>query len=227
MNRRKIAWWSLGALLVLAIVAYVVAWFTPIIGVGRVEVAGQMHADETAIVEATGIRVGDNFLRVDSAAAARGVAGVPWVNKVTVERALPNVVRVSVEEHRAVAYVPNGGNPLAVNDQGLVFLQGQQPEGVPAIEGVAAEDTESIAGVARALEALVPELRGQVQRVEVPDRESLTLVFPEERRVFWGSAERAAEKAEATRIVLTRGGQAWNVSNPALPTVRDEFQPQG
>lgn len=212
---------ALGVLAVLVVVAY----FVPLLSVKEVKVEGAQHADPAAVSESAEISAGDNMLRVDTAGAAQRVSQVPWIDKVTVSRSWPNTISIEVVENKAVGYVMDGDTPNAVSADGRVFLQGAQPEGVPEFERAKLEDTAAIAAAAEAVAALPDDLRGQLERVEVPDAESVALFFPEGREVYWGSSERADEKAEATRIVLTREGARWNVSNPAMPTVRDYVPP--
>lgn len=215
MRRR---WVGLGLLLVCIVAAAV--YFLPVLGVSKIEVAGAKSADVAAVQEATGIHAGDNMFHLNTTAAARGVSQVPWVEKVTVNRAWPTTVKVEITEHRAVGFLLDNGTPLAVDDHGDIFLSGVQPEGAKKIDKASKDDADAIRAAATALAALPDDVRGQVEKVEAASAEKITLDFPNGRTVYWGSSERASEKAEATRIVLGREGAKWNVSNPAMPTVK-------
>lgn len=197
-----------------------VLFFIPILGVSTVNVEGAKNADKNAVVEASGVRPGENMFRVDAGAAARAVAQVPWVEKVTVSRKWPTEIAISITEHEPLAFVMDGDNPMLVDAEGKIFLAGVKPEGIVEIANTEASDTQAVEVAAKAVAALVPEVRGQLERVEAPSAESVKLFFPEGRTVFWGSKENTPEKAEATRIVLQREGAQWNVSNPSMPTVR-------
>ena len=218
------ALWGGGAVL-LAVVIVAVAYLFPILSVSSIKVNGTVHADVNAIRDESGISEGDNMLRVDTARVASNVSQVPWVDKVTVSRSWPTAVKIDVVENVPVGYVMDGSTPLVVNAEGRVFLQGVQPEGVLEFVDTPSDDTDAIRAGATAVAALPDDVRGQLERIEVPDAESVLLFFSEGRRVFWGTAERAEEKAEATRVVLSQEGSDWNVSNPAMPTVRDYVPP--
>lgn len=204
-------------------IAAAVVFFFPVITVNKVEVQGARNADVTAIEDAAGITPGENMLRIDPAAAAQRVAKVPWVEKVTVARNWPRTVDITVTEHDAVGYIKDGSTPLAVDSHGSIFLSGIQPPGAVEFARVKPDDEQAIKAAAGAVASLVPELRQQLEQVDVPNAEAVTLKFKDNKTVFWGSADREKEKAEATRIVLSREGQEgtkWNVSNPAMPSVR-------
>lgn len=213
--------WIIAALATLVASVAVAAYFFPIVTVSKVEVVGAKNAEVLAVKEATGINNGENMLRVDTVAAARGVSAVPWVEKVTVSRSWPTAITVDITEHHAVGYVMDGDTPNVVDSHGRVFLAGVQPEEAVEFDQASRDDEAALEAAAAAVVALHPEVRAQLEKVEVPTAENLTMLFSEGRTVTWGSAERAAEKAEATRIVLGREGNTWNVSNPAMPTVRN------
>ena len=210
----------IAALVVLLAIAGSCVYFIPLVKVKNIEVHGATNADTAQVAEATGISVGENMLRVDSAAAAKNVASVPWVEKVTVSRSWPSTITVDVTEHQPVGYVKDKGTPLAVNEHGQVFLSGAQPEGAVEFRNVKADDAAAIEAAAQAVVALQPQVREQLEYMSVKNAESIELHFREDRTVFWGSADRAREKAEATRVVLLRDGAEWNVSNPAIPTLK-------
>ena len=218
-NRRRIPLAVALVVLLVAILA-VCAYFFPLLTVKNIEVEGAVHADTEQVKTATGIPAGENMFRVDSATAAQNVAVQPWVEKATVSRSWPNTVTVSITEHQAVGYLKDKGDPLAVNAQGKTFLRGVQPEGAAEFRDVKADDSAAIAAAAKAVAALKPENREHLEYVSVKNAERIEMHFADDRVVFWGSADRASEKAEATWVVLQREGARWNVSNPAMPTLK-------
>lgn len=204
--------------LVLLLVAGV--YFFPVVKVSSIEVAGTENADASAVKEAADSGMNANMFRVNTGQIAGKVAQVPWVKQVTVSRAWPTTLKVEVQEHQPVAYFREGQDISAVDDSGTVFLKGVDPKGAKEITNVKGDDAKAIAAAVTAIKSLHPKVREGLERVEAKTAESLVLYFPEGKAVTWGSAERADEKAEATRVVLTQDGKKWNVSNPAMPSGR-------
>ncbi|MCX2163161.1 hypothetical protein HMPREF3098_08400 [Corynebacterium sp. HMSC28B08] len=213
---KKIIAGVIAAIVVVAIALYAF----PVLKVSSIEVEGVQNADAGVVKEAASVGSSANMLRVDTDAVAEKVAQVPWVEQVTVSRAWPSTLKVQVTEHTPVAYFRNGNEVSAVNEAGKVFLKGVAPEGAKEIAGVKPEDSKAITAATTAITALHPKVREKLERVEAKTAESLVLQFAEGKTVVWGSAERASEKAEATRVVLTQEGKKWNVSNPAMPSGR-------
>jgi cell division protein FtsQ len=220
---RRRRWLIPAVVVVVVIVAALVVYVSPLFHVRSVEVEGTRNLSADEVQEASGVREGESLVRLDTGAAASRVSGLPWTDSVTVSRSWPSTVHISVTEHEAVGVIDDGGQPAVVDRQGRVFLRGVTLDGVKPVKA-RVDDSGAVGAAAKALAAVSDLDRGlydQIESVDAPGGSDVRLLFPEGREVYWGSGDRAPEKAEATRIVLTRDGTTWNVSNPALPSVRD------
>jgi len=191
--------------------------------VKKVQVDGAVNQDSASVQDASGINDGDRMAGVDTGSAASAVSTLPWVDTVTVSRSWPSTVKITVTEHTAVGVLDDGGTPVVVDSEGRQFLRDAQPEGATPMR-VSSTDQDAVTAAAEvllALDHMDPGFRAGVTEIDAPASDSVTLKFGDDREVFWGTSDRADEKAEATRIVLTREGARWNVSNPAQPSVRD------
>jgi cell division protein FtsQ len=191
--------------------------------VKKVQIDGTVNQDAASVQDASGIDDGDRMAGIDTGSAASAVSSLPWVDTVTVSRSWPSTVKITVTEHTAVGVLDDGGTPVAVDTGGHQFLRDARPEGATPMR-VSSTDQDAVtaaAEVLRAQDEMDPEFRAGVTEVDAPASDSVTLKFGDDREIFWGTSDRADEKAEATRIVLTREGARWNVSNPAQPAVRD------
>lgn len=125
------------ATLVLAVLAVavgvVVATRTPLLDVDRVTVSGAERTEVDAVVEASGVELGEPLVSVSADAVARRVERLPWVATARVERSWPSTVKVHVSERVPVATVQVTDDHAA-----LVDAEGQ----VLAIEARAADDAD-------------------------------------------------------------------------------------
>lgn len=79
-----------------------------------------------------------NFFTVDLARTRAAFEAVPWVRQALVQREFPNRLRVTLQEHRAVAYWGEDGDSRLVNSHGEVFEANQgdvEAEDLPQLEG--------------------------------------------------------------------------------------------
>ena len=199
------------AVVAVAVLAGVAVWALPVFTVRDIEVEGNTNVATEQVVDATGVGERQNLVRVDTTAAAGRAASLPGVRQATVSRHLPGTLKVSVVERTAVL---KSGDKL-IDEEGEEFSVDNPPEVILEAEGAAAAPE-----VAEAAAALDGETRGQMAKVSAASPEEITFHTKDGREIYWGSAEAAHDKALATRTVLKREGQHWNVSNPQLVTVR-------
>ena len=72
--------------------------------------------------EESGLREGRNIFQIDIAAAERRLRAIPMVADVSIERLLPDRVRVTLVSRVPVAWVSQGGNPGAPYDASSMML---------------------------------------------------------------------------------------------------------
>ncbi len=105
-----------------------------------VEFVPTKHITRERLDALMGLVPGTNILAVDVAALARQVETDPWVADATVERQLPDTLRISVREHDPAAVVL-AGHFYLINRDGVPFKRVEPGErgSLPVITGVARE----------------------------------------------------------------------------------------
>src|SRR5690625_6194727 len=87
----------IGGLVALSVVIGLAVYLLPIFRVTNVEITGNEHSTVEQIEEAAGVPDGANLLRVNAHDTALKVSDLPWVDKATVGRSLPNALVVEVD----------------------------------------------------------------------------------------------------------------------------------
>lgn len=110
---------------------------TPRFGARELRVDGAVHTSRDEVLRAAGVTPGRNVLSIDAERAARAVERLPWVSRARVERRLPDVVHVTVQERQPVAVLSAGGLYL-VGEDGDAFkrLAAGDPTDLPVITGI-------------------------------------------------------------------------------------------
>ena len=146
------------------------SWFD----VDEVAVVGNERADTQAVLDASGIAVGDGLLDVDLDGAARSVELVPWVGTATVERSWLGAITVSVVERGPAAAITAGDRFALVDEHGrqLEVVDRRPPEYLPirGVEGsgVPGEPAPSeVLPIVAVLEALPEDLAARLASVAV------------------------------------------------------------
>jgi cell division protein FtsQ len=85
-------------------------------------------------------RLAGGLLALDLEPVRQMFEAVPWVRHAVVQREFPNRLRVTLEEHRAVAWWGNAGSGFLVNTLGEVFeANPDEGEGLPELVGPPAQ----------------------------------------------------------------------------------------
>ena len=214
------------ALLLLGVVAVAVwtIFFSSVLAVSGVQVAGTGVLSPAAVRRAADVPLGSPLATADLDAVTARVEALPAVKSVDVSRAWPDQVRVDVTERRAVAVVhPRGQGPLRGMDaSGVLFRSyARQPAGLPLIRiGGKRTDSDALAESAVVAGSLPPDLAAKVAYVEVRTVDTISLRLRNGRTVQWGSADDSTDKARVLDVLLAQHAVYYDVSVPGQPVIR-------
>jgi cell division protein FtsQ len=111
--------------LCIALLLAAAAWWAlrhPLFAIAGITVQGEVaHNNAVTLRANVAPRLAGNFFTVNLAAAREAFEAVPWVRSAVVRREFPNRLRVSLEEHKAVALWGAEGEGRLVNNFGEVF----------------------------------------------------------------------------------------------------------
>ena len=222
LDRRR--WWlrigSAGLVVVLLAVAAYVVWFSPVLAASTITVTGNKVLSKTDVVAATQDVSGTPLARLDAAAIADRVAGLPAVAEVTVSRYWPDRLRVAITERVPHLSIPAGGGYLVADESGVVFQAVKdQPSGLVRVVADP-NDQAVLADVGAVFSALDDRQRAQVNRLEAPSRDGIILRLRDGAKVIWGSAEQSELKSQVLATLLPLGGDVFDVSAPGFPARR-------
>lgn len=220
---RGSAWrrWLLPGALAVLTVLVLVLYFTPVLSVRDVRVRAGGSVVEQEVVEAAGIELGTPMLRVDESAVRERLAGVPAVAGVDVALSWPSEVVLRVDERTPRAFLAEGGGARLVDGSGVVFDRADEPpEGLPQLRVPGGEQREpSVRTATAVLMALPGEVRAQVGSVRAQNPGDVLLMLRDGRKVHWGDDSEMRRKAAILPALMSRPGDVYDVTTPALPTV--------
>lgn len=107
-----------------------------------ITVEGNLRYTQEGILAASGIETGDNLFLLNKVTAAQSICdALPYVESVSIRRALPSTLYITVSECRAAAAVGDGaGSYWFISGKGKLLEQsGVRPEGLTFVRGVAAQ----------------------------------------------------------------------------------------
>jgi cell division protein FtsQ len=209
------------AVLLLAVGTYV-AYFSPLLVVREVAVAGQRSVKADDVIMAAAVPMGTPLARQDVQGIAERATRIPAVQAASVTREWPSTLLVTVTERQAVFAVRQGGDFLMVDGSGVAFDRvASAPRGAVQVEADPA-DQALMVDVGTVTGALPPELAREVRLLTAAGRERISLRLRSGVTVNWGSAADSPLKAQIVTALLKddKPRATIDVSSPNNPAVR-------
>jgi cell division septal protein FtsQ len=156
-RNRRIMRWSCGMVLAVAtgvgvwhgarIALSRLLWDNPDYRLGHLNVTTDGILSREEIVDASGIREGENIFRLNLAQAREKLARIPQVENIEVQRVLPSTVNVRITERRPVAWLtsqftddPAAGAAFLIDPRGVLMVPHREASAhyrLPVIHGLA------------------------------------------------------------------------------------------
>jgi cell division protein FtsQ len=162
----------------------------------QIEVTGNHYVGAGAVLEKFAADRGLSVLRVPLAERRRAIEEIPWVEQASVERILPNRIRVELVERNPVAFLRSSNDLALVDAYGVILERPLQGEfRFPVVAGFT--------------EAMPLEARGRRMKLYTQFLREIELVRP-------GAAERVSEVdlADEKDLRVTLAGLADAARDP-------------
>ena len=220
--RRVVAW-----VLVLAVLAglAVAAFWSPVLALERddVVVTGEGRTvDPDAVREVVEAAAGTPLPRLDTVALREQILDLHGVKDVSLARAWPHGLRVTLTARVPVAAVPDDGGYVVLDSEGVrLGTRPSAPSGLAEV-AVPLDDVLALQAALHVLAALPPRVERSVEQVGARTQDAVETVLDDGTTVRWGSSEQMALKVEAMRTVrkLDPDATTIDVSSPELPVSR-------
>lgn len=193
---------------------YAYATTSPRFEVRGLEFRPTAHVDDAHMRQLLGITPGTNILSLELDGLAERIAADPWVARATVNRELPDTLRVEIVEHEPMAVLA-AGTLMLVSREGEPFkrLEPGERGQLPVITGVdatalVADPDDARARIARAIEAVdvwAAKRRPLLSEVNIDELGGVTLYTAQvgaQLRLGRGDITAALERFDALRAAM-------------------------
>ena len=162
-------------------------------GANNIEAAGLTEVSRAEMLPVFGEDIGRNIFFVPLGERRRQLEELPWVEKATVMRLLPNQIRVSIVERQPVAFVRQGAQIGLVDANGILLtmpaaMMAQRHYSFPVVTGINAQDPlaqrktrmEVYQRLLAELDANGQKLSAQISEIDLSDPADARVLMPEE-----------------------------------------------
>ncbi|APU13994.1 MULTISPECIES: cell division protein FtsQ/DivIB [Actinoalloteichus] len=212
---------GLSILLLAILTVAAVLWYTPLLSVRTVEVAGVQELAEGDVLDAAGVTLGTPMLRLDTGTVHERIAGLPRVAEVTVGRSWPSTAVLTVVEREPVVLLRDSDGLWLTDRTGLAYATvDEPPAGLPElqVDSPGPHDPVTLAAV-QVVDSLPAEVRSEVLSVSADSTRDIRLALSLGREVRWGEALDSERKGRVLAALLTQEGSVYDVAAPDLPTI--------
>jgi cell division protein FtsQ len=164
-----------------------------IAGAGNIEATGLTEVSRAEMLPVFGEDIGRNIFFVPLADRRKQLEQIPWVERATVMRVLPDQIRVSLVERQPVAFVRQGQQIGLVDANGVLLtmpaaMMAQHHYSFPVVTGLDPQDPAAsrkarMASYQRLLSELDSNgqhLSEQISEIDLTDSEDARVLMPEQ-----------------------------------------------
>jgi cell division protein FtsQ len=206
-------------------------------GTSNIEASGLTEVSRSEMLPVFGEDIGRNIFYVPLSERRKQLEQLPWVERATVMRLLPDQIRVSIVERQPVAFAlqPNGLTGLVDADGVLLSMpaamMAQRHYSFPVVKGINASDSLNARKARMAVyQRLLSELdaggqniSNQISDVDISDPEALSMRMQDDPTLLVIGQERFLERYQIYKQNVAR----WRQLHPDLVSVnlRNEQYP--
>jgi cell division protein FtsQ len=85
-----------------------------------INVSGNERVSQQEIIRLSGLNYQQNILRINTKETMKGIFQNPYVKKIKIRRALPNIINIDIIERKPMVLAPYVGSYLFVDEEGIV-----------------------------------------------------------------------------------------------------------
>jgi cell division protein FtsQ len=162
-------------------------------GASNIEATGLTEVSRTEMLPVFGEDIGRNVFFVPLSERRRQLEQIPWVERATVMRILPDQIRVSVVERQPVAFVRHGQQIGLIDANGVLLsmpaaMMAQHHYSFPVVTGIDAKESLASRQARMAVyQRLLAELDSngqqisqQISEIDLTDPEDARVLMPEQ-----------------------------------------------
>ncbi|WP_104164259.1 FtsQ-type POTRA domain-containing protein [Arthrobacter sp. SX1312] len=208
------------------LVAYVI--FSPALALRTVSVQGNTLITTAEVDAALAPLTGTPLTRISREQVADLLADKAPIEDVGIAAEPPSTLVVTLKERVPVAVLQNGHEFVLIDAEGRQLEQVARRDDVrlPLIDGGAnAVNSEVFSSITAVLVELPAGILSRLNSASASSVDSIQLSLSGEQKIFWGSAERSAEKARVLEAMLSVPAtdppvKVFDVSTPDRPVTR-------
>ena len=164
-----------------------------ITGTTNIQATGLAQVSRAEMLPVFGEDIGRNIFFVPLAERRKQLEQIPWIERATVMRLLPDQIRISVTERKPIAFVRQGSQVALIDNNGVVLteppaMMAQHHYSFPVVTGVESQDSlatrrakmDVYQHLVGELDSGGRHLSDQLSEIDLSDPEDARVLMPEQ-----------------------------------------------
>ena len=164
-----------------------------IAGTSNIQAAGLTEVSRAEMLPVFGEDIGRNIFFVPLRERRKQLEEIPWIEKATVMRLLPDQIRVQVVERKPIAFVRHGQQIGLVDASGVLLdmpaaMMAQRHYSFPVVTGIEAKDSDAArrmrmgvySRLLAELDANGQKISEQISEIDLSNAEDARVLMPEQ-----------------------------------------------
>ncbi|MCL1805023.1 MAG: FtsQ-type POTRA domain-containing protein [Clostridiales bacterium] len=203
----------------------------------EIRVEGNAAISRDEIVALSGLRMGDNLLKVSGGRVAESISVQPYIKEIGVKRVFPGRVEIRVGERTPMALVGADGQYLVLDESGYCLTEAAlvaaeswtlpcircSSEGVALEPGRQTQDKGILAALAL-IKKLDPFFLENILEFDAPSAEKLAVINIDGLPVYFGPPEDLDRKLQNYEELLIKNREKCNASTLNYVDIRYDTQ---
>lgn len=217
INAKKIII-SIVILLFIALGGTIYYLTTPVFNISSIEIYGNEKNSVDTYISLSKINIGTtNIFAVTENSISKNIKENPYVEDVSIERKLPNVLQIHVTERKAAYQIEHTGSYIYLDNQGYILELNEEKQELPIIKGFATTKESIQVGQRLVEEDLIKlntivkvmnyckynTIENKITNIDVTDDTKYIVKFEQDKKiVYLGDASNLSERLSMLKTIL-------------------------
>lgn len=181
-----------------------------------INVTGNVRVSQQEVIRLSGLNYQQNIFRINTKETMKAIFQNPYVKKIKIRRALPNIINIDIIERKPLVLVPYVGSYLFVDQEGIVveinssikelklpIITGLKFNTFKLGEEIKVQSKEQLEGVVKLInEVTKTGISQEITEINTADMENIKLITKSGIKVNLGDASNIEEKLPMAKAIL-------------------------
>ncbi len=187
------------SLLILVIAVAVIALFSPLFNIKKIDVEGNNKITNNEIISLSQIQLDENMFKINKKKVVNQIKENAYINTVNIIRRLPSSIIIKIQERTPMYLLEYAGSYIYVDKQGYLLEISTEKMELPILQGAATDNSKFVVGKRLDREDLekleitykiieiakANDIYKDISRIDIENIDNIKLIFEQTNKVAY------------------------------------------